>query len=99
MSALAAPHSCMTATRLRRTLLWSALVALLVVAQSALVWLTINYERARKQEQVEAASVTVAADVRQLLSQQLQSLQALLWNPPSPKQWRSDAGELLRRTR
>ncbi len=99
MSALAAPHSGMTATRLRRTLLWSALVALLVVAQSALVWLTINYERARKQEQVEAASVTVAADVRQLLSQQLQSLQALLWNPPSPKQWRSDAGELLRRTR
>ena len=98
MGASAAPHSRFTALRLKRTLLWGALVGLLVVAQSALVWLTINYERARTQEQVEAVSAAVAADVRQLLSRQLQSLQGLLWNQPPPDQWHADAGDLLRRT-
>src|SRR5687768_5603365 len=56
------PHS---RTRRRRMLLWSALVGLLVVAQSALVWLTLNYESSRAQEQVEAVSAGVVADVKQ----------------------------------
>jgi two-component system sensor histidine kinase DctS len=99
MSESAAPLYRFTGLRLKRTLLWGALVGLLMVAQSALVWLTINYERARKLEQVDEVSVAVAADVRQLLSRQLQSLQGLLWNQPSPAQWRADAVDLLRRTR
>ena len=86
-------------TRRRRALLWVALVALLAVAQSALVWLTINYESTRAQEQVESVSAGVAADVRQALARDLQSLQALLWNDPSPAQWRSDAADLLRARR
>ena len=86
-------------TRRRRALLWVALVALLAVAQSALVWLTINYESTRAQEQVESVSAGVAADVRQALARDLQSLQALLWNEPSPAQWRSDAADLLRARR
>lgn len=45
-------------------MLWSALVVLLVVAQSALVWLTFNFEGVRAQEQAEAASSATAADVR-----------------------------------
>ncbi|HEV7914961.1 MAG TPA: ATP-binding protein, partial [Albitalea sp.] len=65
-------------------------------AQSALVWLTVYYESSRAQEQVEAVAAGVAADVRQALSRDLQSLQALLWNDPAPAQWRSDAGELMR---
>ena len=53
--------------RLRRASLRGALVALLVVAQSLRVWLTVNCE-GRAQEQAEAASAGAAADVRQLLS-------------------------------
>ncbi len=99
MDASAAPHFTIPVTRLKRTLLWGALVTLLVVAQSALVWLTIKDEHARAQEQVEAVSMAVAADVRHLLSRQLQNLQGLLWKQPSPEQWRADAGDLLRRGR
>ena len=51
--------------RLRRVLLWAVLVALLLVAQSLLVWLTISYESARSQEQVEVTAGAVAADVKQ----------------------------------
>ncbi len=82
-------------TRTRRALLWGALMGLLVVAQSLLVWLTVNYESSRAQEQVEATSASVAADVKQALSRDLQSLQALLWNDPTVAQWRSDTSALL----
>ena len=82
-------------SRRRRVLLWGALVALLVIAQSTLVWLTFSYESSRAQEQVEAAASGVAADVKQTLSRDMQSLQALLWNDPTLPQWRSDAAGLL----
>ena len=82
-------------TRGRRLVLWGALVALLAVAQSLLVFLTANYERVRAQDQVEAAATGAAADIRQALSRHLQSLQALQWNDPSPARWRADAGALL----
>jgi two-component system sensor histidine kinase DctS len=94
-----APESPHSRTRRQRVLLWSALVALLAVAQSALVWLTLNYESTRAQEHVEAVSAGVVADVKQALSRKLQSLQALLWNDPTPAQWRADASDLLRHHR
>ncbi|MGD9832515.1 MAG: sensor histidine kinase [Piscinibacter sp.] len=81
--------------RSRRPALWGALVALLVVAQSLLVYLTANYEKVRAQEQVEAAATAAAADVRQALSRQVQSLQALQWNDPAAAQWRAEAATLL----
>lgn len=81
--------------RSRRLALWGALVALLVVAQSMLVYLTANYERVRAQEQVDAAATAAAADVRQTLSRQLQRLQALQWNDPGAAQWRTEAATLL----
>ncbi len=81
--------------RRRRLALWGALVALLVVAQSLLVFLTANYERVRAQDQVEALATAAAADVRQALSRLQQSLQALQWNEPSAAQWRGDAAALL----
>ncbi len=88
-----------TPWRWRRALLWVALVALLLVAQSLLVWLTIRYESSRAQEQVEAYSAEVAADIKQLMSRDVQSLQALLWNDPDRQQWRTDAGALMRARR
>ena len=84
-----------TRPRGRRLALWGALVGLLVVAQSLLVFLTANYERVRAQDQVEAAATAAAADVRQALSRQLQNLQALQWNDPSPQRWRTESAALL----
>ncbi|MES2888609.1 MAG: ATP-binding protein [Pseudomonadota bacterium] len=80
----------------RRVWLWAALVLLLLVGQSMLVWLTLNYESTRLQEQVDAVGLAVTSDVRQGLGQDLQSLQSLLWNDPPLAQWRADASELLR---
>lgn len=83
----------------RRPLLWGALVALLIVAQSLLVWLTLSYEDARAQEQVDQAATEVAARIKQLAGRQLQGLQGLLWESNDPARWQSDAAELLRRAR
>ncbi|CAG1013315.1 two-component system, LuxR family, sensor histidine kinase DctS [Burkholderiaceae bacterium] len=100
MSALpaapAAPDLPHHRSRRRRALLWGALVSLLLVAQSLLVWLTVDYESNRAQEQVETVSASVAADIRQAMSRDLQNLQALLWNDPPLDQWRIDAAEMLR---
>ncbi|HEY0817920.1 MAG TPA: ATP-binding protein [Rhizobacter sp.] len=85
--------------RWRRALLWGALVALLLVAQSLLVWLTLDYENNRAQEQVDAAAATAIGDLRHALSGDLQDLQALTWNNPPVLQWRADAGDLLRARR
>ena len=87
------------ARKLRRAALWGALVALLVVAQSLLVWLTINYERGRAQEQAEAASLLAVDDVRQRMSRNLQSLQGLIWSDTTLADWRTDAAALLRERR
>ena len=83
----------------RRLALWGALVALLIVAQSLLVWLTISYERNRAQEQVEQAAAAAASDIRQALARHQQSLQALLWNDPTPAVWHAEATTLLRARR
>jgi two-component system, LuxR family, sensor histidine kinase DctS len=99
VAAPAAPAFGTGSTRRRRALLWGALVALLAVAQSMLVWLTVDYERSRAQEHVELVAAAVSSDLRQALSRDLQSLQALLWNEPTPSQWRADASDLLRSRR
>jgi two-component system sensor histidine kinase DctS len=85
--------------RWRRPALWAALVLLLVVAQTLLVVLTLSYEASRAQDLVEAAAGEVAADLKQALGRDLQSLQALLWNDPAAPQWRAGAAELLRKRR
>lgn len=85
--------------RWRRALLWGALVGLLLVAQSLLVWLTLDYENNRAQEQVDTAAVAAIGDVKHALGRDLQSLQALTWNAPPVMQWRADAAELLRARR
>ncbi len=97
-TALVAPAA-PAARKLRRALLWGALVALLVVAQSLLVWLTINHERNRAQEQAEAASLLAADDVRQRVSRNLQSLQGLMWTDAALPPWRTNAALLLRERR
>lgn len=85
--------------RWRRALPWIALVSLLLVAQSLLVWLTINYESNRMQEQIEGVAASVAAEIRHTLRLDQQNLQALLWHERPHAQWRDDAEQLLRMRR
>ena len=82
--------------RRRRALLWGALVALLLVAQTLLVALTINYEAVREQEAAERASSASAADFRRDLLRQMQSLQALAFHTQPDEAWRQEAATLLR---
>lgn len=83
----------------RRALLWGALVALLVIAQSLLVALTLSYEASKVQEQVDQVATEVAARAKQIAGRDLQGLQGLLWEDPQGPRWREDAAALLRQTR
>jgi two-component system, LuxR family, sensor histidine kinase DctS len=94
-----APLPAVRPSRRRRVALWVALVGLIAVAQSLLVWLTLEYESNRVQEQTELAAASVAADVKQALSRHQQSVQALLWNDPPPAQWRAESMTLLQTRR
>ena len=66
--------------RLRRALLWGALVALLLVAQTLLVALTIKFESSRAQDEADGVAAEAAAEVRHDLFGMVQTLQALGWN-------------------
>jgi len=84
------------ASRLRRALLWGALLALLGVAQTLLVTLTISYESVRAQEEVDAVANEATADMRREMLGLTQTLQALAGTEGSPADWRSGAQTLLR---
>jgi len=58
------------------------LIVLLGVAQTLLVLLALNYEDTRAQDRTDAVASALAAQVRQRLSRNVQSLQSLLWNDP-----------------
>ena len=83
----------------RRALLWSLLVVLLAVAQTLLVLLALNYETTRAQDRTDAVAAAAAAHLRQGLTRNLQSMQALMWSDPGQAQWRSDASAMLRSRR
>ncbi len=75
----APPRAPMTAPRrrwARRALLWSALLLLLVVAQSLLVALTIAYESSRLQDEADNLVAAEATELRRELMQAVQTLQA-----------------------
>ncbi len=63
--------------RPQRALLWVALLLLLVVAQTLLVALTLNYESSRVQEETESVAIEVAAELRRDLLVARQRLQAI----------------------
>ncbi|WP_164963480.1 sensor histidine kinase [Rubrivivax sp. JA1026] len=82
--------------RLRRWLPWIALVLLLLVAQSLLVWLTLRHESSRAQEESDQIATEAAAEVKRDLLAAMRSLQALSWGDPPAERWRADAAALLR---
>lgn len=99
VNATAEPRPVRRTSRTRRALLWSALVGLLLVAQTLLVALTLNYETSRVQERADAAAAEAAADVKRDLTRAMQQLQSLLWGDPALNLWREGADEMMRSRR
>ncbi|MBA4177166.1 MAG: PAS domain-containing sensor histidine kinase [Leptothrix sp. (in: Bacteria)] len=81
--------------RWRRALLWGALVALLGVAQTLLVALTLSFESSRAQDEADSVAAEVAAEVRRDLVGVVQSLQALGWDEAEGAPRRAAAEALL----
>ena len=94
--AAAKPNLLARPGRLRRALLWGALMALLLVAQTLLVALTIDHEAGREQEETERAATETAAALRRELLQQVQTLQALAFGGQPNEAWQQEAAALLR---
>ena len=84
---------------IRRALPWVALVALLLVAQGALWWLTRQHEASRAQEAVEVVAGAAAAELSHGLARDTHLMQALLWHAPPPGHWPGGAQSLLRERR
>lgn len=85
--------------RRARWALWATLVGLLLVAQSLLVMLTLDYEASRSQDRADAAAATGAAEMRRVVQRSLQSAQSLSWSDPPLPQGRYDAQDMLRQRR
>ena len=83
----------------RRWALWALLVALLLGLLSTLVWLAGRYESSQVQSRLEQDAAQTATDIRGALTRNVQSLQALQANSPSPDAWRFPAAQLLREHR
>jgi two-component system, LuxR family, sensor histidine kinase DctS len=83
------------ARRWRRTLLWAALLVLLGVAQSLLLVLSLQYESARAQDNVDSLAAESAVALRRDMLLTLQRLQALMWTGSSFAHWRDGAGQML----
>ena len=84
------------AQRASRAWLWVALVALLVVAQSLLVVLTLRFEATRAQEAADEAAAAALGEIRRRTQLALQGLQGLQPRPGEPQIWARDADALLR---
>jgi two-component system, LuxR family, sensor histidine kinase DctS len=90
------PDALVRPRRFRRALLWGMLVALLLVAQTLLVALTLNYEAGREQDAAERAANEGAAQLRRELLRQMQQLQTLAFTEQPGETWRQEALALLR---
>jgi two-component system sensor histidine kinase DctS len=83
----------------RRRALWAALLLLVVALLVTLVWLAGRYEASQVQSRLERDAADAVGDIRAALSRNVQSLQALQFNDPTPNSWRIDAAAFLREHR
>ncbi|KQW35586.1 sensor histidine kinase [Rhizobacter sp. Root404] len=90
LDALAAPRP-----RRWRTLLWVALVVLLIAAQTLLVALAFHYRSARTQEAVEAIAATASAELAQLFARDLQAMLDMPGPGAPAAAWQARAEQLL----
>ena len=89
----------LAAVEARRWVLWGTLLLLVVVLLSALAWLALRYEKAQMQDQLERDTVDAVGDVRAAMQRNVQTLQALQPEAPSPAAWVAPAEEVLRNHR
>ena len=88
--------------RAPRAVLWAALVGLLLVAQTLLVMLTLNYEEARAQERSDDIAAAAVTELRQRAMSLLHAVQSLPSKPGSASQadawaqWSARAADVLR---
>ncbi len=80
----------------RRRSLWSALVLLVLALLATLVWLAGRYEASQVQSRLERDAAEAVGEVRSALTRNVQSLQALQFNEPTPQVWMSEAQAFLR---
>ena len=80
----------------RRGVLWAVLVALVAALLVMLVWLAARYEASQLQDQLERDLKVAVNDIRNGLSRNLQSHQALPFNAGQAGQWELEATQLLR---
>lgn len=83
----------------RRRVLWSSLLLLVVALLVTLVWLAGRYEASQVQTRLERDAADAVGDIRAALTRNVQSLQALQFNDPTPNSWRIDAAAFLREHR
>jgi two-component system, LuxR family, sensor histidine kinase DctS len=95
----ASPDAPRLSSAWRRRALWSALTALVVALLATLVWLAGRYEASQVQTRLERDTADAVGDIRSALSRNVQSLQALQFNDPTPGAWAVDAAALLREHR
>jgi two-component system, LuxR family, sensor histidine kinase DctS len=80
----------------RRWLLWASLLALVAGLLLTLIWLAGRYEADQQQVRIDRAASEASQEIRNGLTRNLQSLQALRTRAD---QWPQDAAELLRSRR
>ena len=95
---IAPPSTPVRRTR-RRAALWALLVGLLLVAQSLLVALTVSYEAARSQDEIDDLGAEAALQLRRELLRAMQDLQALMWTGPVMSPWQEGAAQMMRSRR
>nr|WP_279343795.1 PAS domain S-box protein [Variovorax terrae] len=83
----------------RRWTLWTLLVVLVAALLVTLVWLAGRYEASQVQTRLERDTADAISDIRAALTRNVQSLQALQSNTPTPGSWALEASTLLREHR
>ncbi len=72
---------------------------LVVTLLAMLVWLAGRYEASQVQERLEHEVAQAVGDIQAALARNVQGLQALQYNDPTPNSWTIDAAILLREHR
>ena len=83
----------------RRRWLWLLLLGLVMALLGMLVWLAARFEASQVQAKLERDAQVAVSDIRSGLARNLQNLQALQFNDPTPASWQIDATKLLRDNR
>ncbi len=79
----------------RRRWLWLLLVGLVIALLGMLVWLAARFEASQVQDKLERDAQVAVGDIRSGLARNLQNLQALQFNDPTPAVWQVEAMKLL----